>query len=172
MYPHESRLAALASLVIVLTSACARPTKIAPEQLPSYLQPLPGAQEVAAKKSGPNAGVEYTLNVCYPADSALRSIGMRMPRSWHSRREDFLNPGIPTSQVRGWTNYYDDHNGHHEWVNRWSGQWQDNTGAVVNYDLAYRSPGVFETPQDVPSNCTMHVSAMLVSAEAVRKLQR
>jgi hypothetical protein len=47
--------------------------------------------------------VAYTVDVEYPAESVLRYIKAKLHQEgWKPLRHDFLNPGSPSSLVRGW----------------------------------------------------------------------
>jgi hypothetical protein len=50
----------------------------------------------------------YHLQSEYPADDALRTISVCLKNlGWEPLKEDWLNPGLPSSHVRGWT-YFED----------------------------------------------------------------
>jgi len=58
--------------------------------------------------------------------------------AWKPLMEDFLNPGISTSLVRGWTNYQDDVR--HQYVWQWQGQWESDKGEIATYALRSAKP--------------------------------
>jgi hypothetical protein len=71
-----------------------------------------------------------------PAAHAIGEITRHFDElAWKPLMEDFLNPGISTSLVRGWTNYQDDVR--HQYVWQWQGQWESDKGEIATYDLKY-----------------------------------
>jgi hypothetical protein len=170
--PIGARMRIISLLAVVLALSCAKVGEVPSSQLPPYLRPLPGAKNIDARWLGPEAGIAYSLAACYPATAELRLIAERISPMWTPRTEDYLNPGIPTSQVRGWTRYYDARKNHGEWVHHWAGQWQEPHGDILSYNLVYRSPGGWDVEPEKPATCDVFITAQVVSAEKVRELQR
>src|SRR5262249_30746944 len=82
--------------------------------------------------------VTYQLNQDYPARSAIQTITARLESNgWRPLREDFLNPGLPTSVVRGWMHFEDGNTGRPTEVYQWVGQWEDTSKRIVWYILSY-----------------------------------
>jgi hypothetical protein len=167
------------SVAVLVTAAalllhCAAPSpeaEVDPGQLPVYLQPLAGSTGVRAAQDGAEAGVEYRLHACYPAQDQLARIAARLPATWKPRSEDFMNPGVPTSNVRGWTDYVDLSQKPETRVHHWAGEWQDDQGNILSYSLMYRSPAVSTADtQSPPANCDLKVNAVLQSQETVKAL--
>lgn len=128
-----------ASACAVLLLACSG-EGVTPPEVGAALQPYPGSKVVKSEK-GAGASVMYEVAVPYPAEPVLEFIRGRVPPQFRPRNEDFLNAGVPTSHVRGWTDYADHSRKPHSWVHHWSGQWEDSGGNILSYDLIYRSPG-------------------------------
>ena len=150
---------------LLLASNAASHWLISPENLPVYLRPLSGATQVVAAGKDGDFAVHYDLAVCYPAWSELGRLQERLPREWAPRKENFLNPGIPTSQVRGWQHYEDATTEPHTYVDHWSGEWDDQSGRILTLDLMYRARTAGER------RCTLTVSASQLSAGTVRALE-
>jgi len=152
------------ALALLLASGSASRWAISPDQLPLPLRPLPGARHVVAASAAGEFAVHYDLPACYPASASLDLLLKRLPAEWVPRKEHFLNPGIPTSQVRGWTHYEDDTTQPHTHVNQWAGEWSDKSGRILTYDLVFRSRTADET------SCNLEISASQLSAATVRAL--
>ncbi len=82
--------------------------------------------------------VIYTISEEYPARSAIEEISSRLGAlGWVPLKEDWLNPGLPSSHVRGWTDYRNETRNPPAYTHQWSAQWQDRFGNVVAYTLQY-----------------------------------
>lgn len=100
------------------------------------LAPLPTAHDIVYSEDGPGQfSVSYTLEERFPAKKSLRLLAHRLrSKGWHPLQEDWLNPGIPSSHVRGWVGIETDNISNTE--NQWNGQWADERGNVVAYFLS------------------------------------
>ena len=105
-----------------------------------YLQPYPNSKVLQSVAQYGGQGVTYEVMEPYPAEPVIKFIESRIPPQFKVRKESFMNPGIPTSHVRGWTNYLDSSGKVLTRVDHWSGEWEDAAGNIVAYDLMYRSP--------------------------------
>jgi hypothetical protein len=150
---------------LLLASSAASQSLIPPDKLPLHLRPLPGATNVVAAGAGDEFAVHYELAACYPALPQLALLSKRLPGEWVPRKESFLNPGIPTSQIRGWTNYEDSTSAPPTHVDHWAGEWDDKSGRILTYDLIYRSRTANE------ARCKLEISATQLSAPTVRALE-
>jgi hypothetical protein len=98
--------------------------------------------------------VNYCLNETYPAPNSLKQISMRLESlGWKPLDEDFLNPGLPSSHVRGWTEYSEGTTNSAPLVHQWLAQWQDDSGNIAAYTLKYSSL-MKGTPD--PTSLTVH----------------
>jgi hypothetical protein len=153
------------ALALLLASGGSSQWTISPDQLPLPLRPLPEARHVVAAGAAGEFAVHYDLQACYPASATLDLLLKRLPAEWVPRKENFLNPGMPTSHVRGWTHYEDDRTQPHSYVNHWAGEWDDTSGRILTYDLVFRSRTENET------SCNLEISATQLSAATVRALE-
>jgi hypothetical protein len=84
----------------------------------------------------------YHVQSEYPADDVLRTIGVRLKNlGWKPLKEDWLNPGLPSSLVRGWTYYEDETTKPATSVRVWGADWENGAHDILSYDLEYRCPG-------------------------------
>ncbi len=125
-------------LAVVLLSgaifACANAEPVEPKP---YLAPYPGSRVTSA--AGIDA-IAYEIDEPYPAERVLQFIKSRVPAEFRPLAEDFMNPGVPTSHVRGWTSY-EDATTPTASVHQWQAEWKDAEGNILAYTLEYRSAG-------------------------------
>jgi hypothetical protein len=106
------------------------------------LVPLKGASDVRNDKGwGDSLHVGYRLSAKYPAQDILNQISGRLEKlGWEPLKEDWLNPGTPSSHVNGWGEIMDDQSGSLLHVHQWIAQWKKGTGDVVIYSFSYSYP--------------------------------
>jgi hypothetical protein len=158
------------AILLLLTVAGCQPSgysKIPTSDLPDFLRPLPGATNVlATRQDDSSTWVHYSLEEPYPANEALRSISMGLERAgWRPLPNDFLNPTIPSSHVRGWTDFDDSTISPPARVHQWLAQWRNARGDIVWYALRYHSPSRLQSPPLVsPDNSHLQVAGALIPA--------
>jgi hypothetical protein len=122
---------------------------------------LEGAQR-AQHTTGPQEVVTFDIEEMGPAPHTIVEITRHLDQlGWEPLKEDFLNPGVPTSLVRGWTDYQDDVRDQYVW--QWQGQWQSARGDIATYDLKYTNAG-----GDTSCAGPLHVAAIALNAEAAK----
>ena len=98
-----------------------------------------GASRVVYKKLGPLFQVYYEVNTPYPAQTVLDELRSELAkRGWRQLKDDFLNPGLPSSNVTGWQSFGDRTTNPPTFVQQWLADWENSTGDVVVYGLRYR----------------------------------
>ena len=134
---------------------------------PRTLIALPAASSTTCRYAFGKTQLIYTVDVEYPADGALRTIYARLRQEgWRPLKRDFLNPSIPSSDVRGWQQFEDDTTQPNTMVRAWQTQWMNQRKDIVDYILEYRYP-VGETP-DLH---TLRVMAFFIRAKVATKAQ-
>lgn len=126
--------------------------------LPSFISPCPQSSNSAGTSPDffvvvPRAtGVKqsvfqgkdqiiYHVETDYPADDVVSAITGRLRQlGWEPLKEDFLNPGQPTSQARGWTYFVDSTTKPPTSVHAWNGEWQNTSHDILVYFLTYKCP--------------------------------
>jgi len=110
-------------------------------------------------------GVEqlsYQVSVDYPATAVISCVSTALRETgWRPLRQDYWNPKLPSSRVRGWMHFVDTTVQPQATVDQWSGQWKSKTGEVVWYTLRYTYP-----PGDRRS---LSVAAGLITADLTKK---
>jgi hypothetical protein len=167
---HSRDRVALVVVVSFLSGlACKYPAAGSRQIRPDALIVLPGATDV--RDTNENDGtVLYELNQDYPALPVTQTITARLESSgWRPLREEFLNPGLSTSLVRGWVSVEDRTTGRPTQVYQWVGQWEDASRRIVWYVFAYDAvPG---PGGEIRALGPLKVRATVLSAATVRRLQ-
>lgn len=136
--------------------------------LPSYSDALlvyPQAREIRWTKFNGTDQLIYQLKVDYPAYNFILWISDQLKaKRWQVRNEDYRNPGLPTSEVRGWTQFADATVQPQATVDQWHGQWENESGDIVEYVLRYQYP-----PGD---RYTLKVIAILTPASLAKKVPK
>jgi hypothetical protein len=100
------------------------------------------ATEVKQTKLRGHDQILYRVQVSYPAADVLRMISVRLKQlGWRPLNEDWLNPGLPSSHVRGWTYYEDETTKPSTSARVWGADWENSVHDILTYDLEYRCPG-------------------------------
>jgi hypothetical protein len=80
------------------------------------------------------------LREVYPATTSLATISTGLKAAgWKPLREDFLNPGVLSSHVRGWAFFQDGTVSPEQDVHQWLADWEDQQLNLVVYAIQYRT---------------------------------
>jgi hypothetical protein len=121
----------------------------------------PGAEAVSWVRFEGTDRLGYQAKVEYPADSIISCISKKLSENgWQPLKEDFWNPGLPSSHVRGWTQFTDAAVHPEATVDAWASQWQNQAGDIAWYYLQYRYP-----PKD---RYTLFVNAGFIPADKAK----
>ena len=165
-----ARWAFVASLALAAASACTPRSGIDASKLPPELAVPPGATRIDPRGDGAAFAVQYRLTAPYPAEAFLKELGSRLAaRGWKPMDRGLLDPGIPTSNVRGWTAFVDPQMRPPRGVHRWQGSWRNERGDVVDYNLEYAAPAN-ALDQPPPPEADLKVTAFLNPAERAREM--
>jgi len=117
-----------------------------------------------------NSAVSYELQVAYPAQEVIESLGRQLTQhGWKALETDIANPSLPAAASAGWGSYVDGTKRPKTNVYQWIGQWQDSRGTVAWYTLEYESV-IRNEPVRRPEG-PLRVIAKVLSAEEVRLLR-
>jgi hypothetical protein len=79
----------------------------------------------------------YRMKEPYPANGVIDEVSTRLEKSrWTPLKEDYLNPGLLSSHVRGWSRFEIPAKIVHQWI----GDWKDEYGNIVRYAFRYTYP--------------------------------
>jgi hypothetical protein len=169
---HRSALIAILLVVAILEAlgGCKTPPDsakkhsesllIAPSAInPRYLAYPDGREQLT-----------YMLDTEYPADSTISFISAELQkRRWEPLHEDFLNPGIPTSEVRGWAQFEDRSEEPRATVRQWACDWEDGAHNITTYSLRYRSP--MNGAHDPRDTRMLHIAALYIPAAVAERMK-
>jgi len=127
----------ISAVVIVLV----QPVYAADEaKIPQALIVFPDATFVSFNQLGESTQVLYQVNTPYPAEEVLKYINTRLVHDrWIPLQNDYLNPGIRSSHVRGWGSFIDGTTLPKTKVRQWLAQWKNPEGDIVWFRFQYRS---------------------------------
>lgn len=109
----------------------------------------------------------YELAAEHPAEGVIQRVSSRLEAlGWRELKDIWLNPGVRSSHVRGWSQHRDAGASSVRQVHRWDAQWTDEEGAVVNYTFTYSYPADGE-----PDLKSLQVEASWYPASAVKTLR-
>jgi len=110
----------------------------------------------------------YDVVAEFPASAVIGWISKKLERAgWEPLKYDFLNPGLQSSQVTGWTYFLDGTKDPIQCVHQWLGQWKDAAGNFVDYGFRYKRVGC-----ETSDLTDLEVNAEYVPAAAFRQEQK
>ncbi len=127
-------------LLIALVSCSEKSSQLSSDYSHSLIN-LKNASNVQYKKLDGIDQVTYKIIKKYPATETINELNKRLKdRGWKPLERDWLNPEIPTSHVRGWTNYVDGTENPNLEVHSWSSDWINDQEDILIFNLKYRYP--------------------------------
>jgi len=119
---------------------------------------LKNASNVKYTKLNGTDQVSYKIITPYPATDTITELNNKlMIKGWKPLEKDWLNPEIPTSHVRGWTNHIDATKNPNLEVHSWMSDWANNKEDILVFSLSYRYP-----VKTVPNMLELNVTAIYV----------
>jgi len=110
-----------------------------PADYPDALISLPGARNVRYYQLGGTFHLEYEIVCKYPAMEVIKTISDKLAgNAWKPLRDDWLNPGLPSSHVTGWTHFGDISAKPEREVHQWLADWENEKGELVVYGFVYQ----------------------------------
>jgi hypothetical protein len=132
----QRNVAAGLLMLATLAFGCTGPSDAGPADA---LIVAPESTNVEFKTLGALRQVYYDVKTPYPAEQVLDWLHEELARrGWLPLKEDFLNPGLPSSHVTGWDSFGESGSKSTHAVYQWLADWQDANGDVVVYALQYR----------------------------------
>jgi hypothetical protein len=126
---------------------------------PPSLIVLPGATNINCRSFEGTIQVTYRLAVEYPADATIATLRRQLRMlGWLPLAEDFLNPGLSSSIVEGWSVFVDGTVHPEQMVHQWMADWIGLDGQVVRFGLRYSTPAGAKSLND------LHVAGILTPA--------
>lgn len=129
------RVAVVLLSMAVLAAAC-----LADPETDVLFAP-PGATGVEYHTINGGEQVHFSYSERFPADNLIKILNREfVSLGWTPREKSYLNPSLPTSHVRGWSQFQDATGDELMVVHQWRGEWQNSSGAVVTCVLRYSYP--------------------------------
>lgn len=101
----------------------------------------PGAKSVNFSKYKGTGQVTYRVREEFPASNVLTFISHQLEeKGWEPLQYSYLNSDIPSSRIRGWTEFVDSRKPTEQIVHQWSADWKDPSANIVTYVLRYNYP--------------------------------
>ncbi len=157
-----------ALVILIMFVLCGNPScqeaTTTGQELRPCLVVVPGGTDIKSIRYHGEDQLSYLVQSQYPADDVLHAIGSQLAKTgWKPLKEDYLNPGLASSQVRGFQ-YFPDLTTHPKSsARRWVGQWENGAHDIVNYMLEYRcTEDLCSSTRDLHD---LHVSAIYIPAE-------
>jgi hypothetical protein len=131
---------------------------------------VPGAIQVKRNSSPGKDVIAYRIQAPYPAVDVLGTITERLKQSgWNPLKEDWLNSGLPSSHVRGWTYFEDDATKPATSVRSWNGDWENGDHDILTYRLEYRCPeNLCSSTRDLRD---LQVIAIHITADLAKRMR-
>jgi hypothetical protein len=170
LYRSALMLILLLASMLGMVGGCQRPSESAKTHADSLLVAPSAINPKYLAYSDGREQLTYTIDTDYPADSTIFFLSTQLQnRRWTALREDFLNPGIPSSQVRGWTQFEDRSEEPRATVRAWGCDWEDGAHNITTYFLRYRYQ--MSGAHDPPDSRMLHVMALYIPAAVAEKMK-
>ena len=141
----KSLPAFLIFIFVILLFGCSKSSQ-SPSEYSDSLIILDGASNVRYEKLNGSDQVYYKIHAEYPAKGNIAELNRRLEvKGWKPLKTDWLNPEIPTSHVRGWTDFVDGTTKPNQKVYSWNSDWTNSKEDMLIFVLRYSHP-VKETP--------------------------
>lgn len=109
--------------------------------LPSCFVIAPGATRVSRTEFQGKDQLTYRVEASYPARNILKLVTGRLRTlGWVGLKEYWLNPGLPSSLIRGWDYFEDQTTRPATSVRAWQADWENRRHDILVYILEYRCP--------------------------------
>lgn len=152
---------------MALITACNRVVSKKAGKPSAALVVVGGAKDVTYTTNNGADLVSYNLKVAFPANEVIKEITSKLAeQGYKPLKESFLNPGIPSSMERGWSEYADATKTPKRTVHQWNTDWSNDAGEIVSYMLRY------EYPEGKDKNLTnLEVSAIHMQAALANNMK-
>lgn len=155
-------------LTVILFVGCQNKSSQNPKDYSDSLIIYPDATNVFHAKVNQTEQVTYNLKVSYPASEVINVISKNIEgNGWVPLKESFLNLGIPTSFVRGWTIFEDGAKQPNVVVHSWHSDWKNKNEDIPEYILSYSYP--VNTQPDLSS---LSVVAIFIPSDTATAMEK
>jgi hypothetical protein len=140
MFIEMKRIAIVLCISVWLLSCTEKSSQSASDYSDSLII-LKNASEVQYFKPYGQDQISYKIFIKYPAQDTIDELNKRIEaKGWKPLKIDWLNPDIPTSNVRGWGSYIDGTTNPELEVHTWNSDWTNEKEDILTYALSYSYP--------------------------------
>lgn len=112
-----------------------------PKDYSQTLYSYASAYNIVYYKMGVSDQVSYFVKEDYPAELFLSNLSTYLSKmDYTPLKEDFMNPGISSSNVKGWDYFIDATQSPERKIKQWIGGWQGKDESIVRCMLRYDNP--------------------------------
>lgn len=141
MYSARIRLACFGLIFFTCICSWCQQSPNGDGKIQSFFVVVPGATGIKQSIFQGKDQIIYHVQSEYPADDVLSTISIRLKKlGWEPLAEDWLNPGLPSSRVRGWVYFEDATTKPATSVRAWGEDWENSTHDILSYMLDYTCP--------------------------------
>ena len=127
--------------ILVLTLSCREQNRQSASNYSDSLIVLKGASNVHYHKVYGQDQISYKIFNKHPAKDTISELNTRLEsKGWKPLKENWLNPGVPTSHIRGWVSYIDGTTNPELKVHSWHSDWKNENKDILTYALMYSYP--------------------------------
>ena len=140
MFKNKIRIL-IAFCILILILSCREQNGQSASDYSDELIVLKGASNVQYHKMYGQDQISYRIFNKHPAQDTIAELNTRLEaKGWEPLKEDWLNPGVPTSHVRGWGSYIDGTTNPELKVHTWNSDWKNKNEDILTYALMYSYP--------------------------------
>lgn len=155
-------------LIAFVCSGCKTQSSQNPKDYSDSLVVLSGAININYGKVNRTDQVWYNLKADYPATAVINQLLKTIEdKGWSPLKEDFMNPGMITSFVSGWSKYEDLSKQPNTIAHTWNSDWQNKNGDILKYVLGYRYPIKAQ-----PDMSSLSVVAIYIPADLAKAMKQ
>ena len=137
----EMRVIVVVFCFFFLVLSCTEKSSQSASDYSGSLVILTNASNVKYYKINGTDQVSYKLIAQYPAKDTISELNNRLKtKGWEPLKNDWLNPEIPTSHERGWTNFIDGTKDPNLEVHSWNSNWTNEKEDILTFALRYSYP--------------------------------
>jgi len=124
-----------------LSWSCQQSVDSNPSEYSDALVVYPRAKDIKFSKYEGTDQLNYRVDEKFPASGVIGLISYKLEeKGWEPVTNDYFNPGLPSSHVKGWTEFVDATKPSEQIVHQWLADWKDRSENIVRYAFHYRSP--------------------------------
>lgn len=135
------RAITLIAIISLLIINCSSSKNDYPSNYSDALIVIKGAKDLSYRKFHGTEQLCYMISTPFPANHEIDELNKSLKtKGWKPLKESYLNPGLPSSHVRGWTDFIDATVKPKRQVHQWLAQWESVNKDILWCSLRYSYP--------------------------------